>query len=165
MKSSNSHLRRHLFSALAAMTALLCHACTSDVAFSQYVQLPEDVWNKDSLAIFRADINDTIGVYDVWINTRNDNDYPFSNVWLFIDVFSPDGHHRRDTLDCTLAYPDGTWVGGGWGSLFSTRTPYMSAVRFPRSGPYTFRVSQGMRSDDLQGLHDIGILIQKHKEN
>lgn len=147
------------FLCAAASFALL--ACSQGVIFDEYESLTKEGWDKDSLAVFRADVEDSVGLYNIWVQVRNDNDYAFSNLWLFIDVISPDGFSRRDTLECILARPDGTWIGAGWGSLYSTRCPYKAMVRFSKPGPYTFRLTQGMRADCLAGIHDVGLLIQE----
>lgn len=146
--------------AACALVAVVLASCSHGVVFDEYESLAKDGWDKDSLAVFRANVDDSLGLYDIWVQVRNDNDYAFSNLWLFIDVVSPDGVSRRDTLECILARPDGEWIGGGWGSLYSVRCPYKRGVRFAKAGPYTFRVTQGMRADLLAGLHDIGLLIQ-----
>lgn len=162
MQMLNS-LTKNLAALIVAALSLLAVACTDGAMYDEYVSLADDGWDKDSLAVFRADVADTTALYDLWVRVRNDNDYAFANLWLFIDVVAPDGISRRDTLECILAKPDGTWLGGGWGSLFSQRCPYMNGVRFAKPGPYTFRVTQGMRADNLKGLHDIGLRIEPHK--
>lgn len=148
---------------LLAMLAVFVVSCTGgNVVYDEYVSLAKANWDKDSLAVFRTDIQDSTSLYDVFVQVRNDNDYAFANLWLFVDIVSPDGRMRRDTLECILANPDGSWLGGGWGSLYSMRCPYMSAVKFSRPGAYTFRFTQGMRKDQLVGIHDIGLLIESH---
>ena len=93
---------------------------------------------------------------------RNDNNYAYANLWLFIDVIDALGNARRDTIECLLAEPDGAWRGSGWGSLYTVRCPYLSDVRFATSGAHTFRLTQGMRDISLSGIHDIGLVIEKH---
>lgn len=147
--------------ALCAAVAMVCVSCSHGVIFDEYASLAKEGWDKDTLAVFRADVEDSVGTYNIWVQVRNDNDYAYANLWLFIDVISPDGITRRDTLECLLARPDGSWYGGGWGSLYSTRCPYKGMVKFSKPGPYTFRFTQGMRTDCLTGIHDIGLLIEE----
>lgn len=155
---------RHLFFILTALLLTILQSCSNKVAYDEFVSLADANWDKDTLAVFRADIQDSVSVYDIFIQVRNDNDYSFSNLWLFVDVISPDGRMRRDTVECTLANPDGSWLGGGWGSLYTLSCPYMSEIKFAKPGPYTFRMTQGMRKDQLKGIHDIGLLIETHQE-
>ncbi len=164
LKSVMMSMRSLVVALCAAACALIVSSCSNGVVYDEYVSIAKTGWDKDTLAIFRADVQDTLGVYDIMLQVRNDNEYSFSNLWLFIDVIAPDGHSRRDTVECILARTDGTWLGGGWGSLYNERCPYMSRVRFSAAGPYTFRITQGMRADNLVGIHDIGLLIEQHEE-
>ncbi len=164
MTTKNSQMGRalRLMSMVASVIACLglC-SCQSGVAYDEYVSIAKTGWDKDTLAVFRTDMSDSAGVYDIMVQVRNDNDYAYSNLWLFIDVIAPDGVSRRDTLECILARTDGSWLGSGWGSLYNEKCPYMRGVKFSKPGPYTFRITQGMRADELAGIHDIGLLIQK----
>lgn len=153
-------LSRCLSLCLCSVT-LLVAGCQGNTLYSDFRHLPEEAWKADSLAIFRVDIADTTQLYDVSVELRNDNNYGFANLWLFVDVVSPEGTIRRDTVECLLANPDGSWKGAGWGSLYSLRCPYLPAVRFARTGTYTFRFQQGMRDEQLEGIRDIGLLVEK----
>ena len=39
--------------------------------------------------------------------------------------------------------------------------PYKSNVYFPRNGTYKFKIQHGMRVEDLKGIYDIGMKIEK----
>ncbi|MCR5695539.1 MAG: gliding motility lipoprotein GldH [Marinilabiliaceae bacterium] len=143
---------------IASVTMLLT-ACNQRDVYNEYIALPDNGWNMDSLAVFRAEIDDTVSYYDIWVQMRHQSNYPYANLWLFIDLVSPDGDMVRDTLECFIAEPDGTWYGAGWGSLYSVRCPYRMHNRFRLPGCYTFRLTQGMRADEVQGIHSIGLRI------
>ena len=142
-----------------AFALTLFAACHNGDVYNEYIALPDKGWGKDSLAVFRAEITDTAQYYDVWVQMRHQSDYPYSNLWLFIDLVSPNGDQLRDTLECFIARPDGSWYGAGWGSLYSVRCPYRLHNRFRLPGCYTFRLNQGMRNDAIEGLHSIGLQI------
>lgn len=147
--------------AIVSATALSLHSCAGGALFDEFVSIPEGGWPADSLAVFRPTVEDTTKAYDVSLMVRNDNSYAFANIWLFVDIVSPDGLTKRDTLECVLANADGSWLGAGWGSFYTARCPYLRGVTFRRPGPYTFRVIHGMRTENLQGIHDIGICIEE----
>lgn len=146
--------------ALCATISLIMASCSSRDVYNEYVALPNTGWGTDSLAVFRANIDNTQPPYNIWLQIRNQNNYPYSNVWFFVDVISPDGYTLRDTLECTLAMPDGTWIGSGWGSLYSLQCPYRLGSRFAEKGTYTFRIAHGMRNNDIKGIHSIGLRIE-----
>lgn len=140
-------------------------SCNNDEIYNSYIALPNKGWGVDSLAVFRTQIDDTSIPYDLSIQIRNENSYPYANLWLFIDVVAPDGKMTRDTLECILAYPDGRWLGGGWGSLYTLQCPYRENTHFVLPGSYTFRISHGMRENDIKGIHSLGLRIEKKQNN
>lgn len=138
------------------------HSCREGVVLDQVVAFPNVGWNEDSLAVFRADIEDESKSYDLWIQLRNDNTYPYANLWLFVDVISAaDGVMVRDTMECVLSKPTGEWIGGGWGSLYTLECPYRINTKFANKGRYTFRISHGMRHEDIKGIHSLGLRIEE----
>ncbi len=140
---------------------ILLAGCGRQEVFNSFATIPQNGWNKDSLAVFRVDINQTDKPYDLFMQVRNDSRYPNSNLWLFVDVVSPDGHLQRDTLECMLADVTGRWLGAGWGSLYTLKCPYRMHTRFAAQGTYTFRVMHGMRQEDIEGIKNIGLLVRK----
>ena len=87
--------KKFLVAIVFALT--LFAACHNGDVYNEYIALPDKGWGKDSLAVFRAEITDTAQYYDVWVQMRHQSDYPYSNLWLFIDLVSPNGDQLRDT--------------------------------------------------------------------
>ena len=138
-------------------------SCNKGVVFDDVVSMPKSGWSDDSLAVFRVDISESTKNYDMWIQVRNDNTYAYANLWLFIDVISAsDGVMVRDTLDCVLAHPNGEWLGGGWGSLYTVDCPYRLNTKFATEGKYTCRISHGMRDESIIGIKSIGLRIKEN---
>ncbi len=136
-------------------------SCDHKVVMDQYVTIPDGGWSKDSMAVFHVDIENVQQAYNVIINIRNRSNYPNSNLWLFVDVISPSGQLMQQKVDCVLADDAGRWLGSGWGDLFHVEVPYQVGVKFAEPGKYTFRIVQGMRTDELDGIHNIGIRIEE----
>lgn len=135
--------------------------CKKPSVYNEFIAMPVNGWNLDSLAVFRVDINQPQIPHDLYIQIRNESRYPNSNLWLFIDVVSPDGHLQRDTLECQLADVNGKWLGSGWGSLYTLQCPYRMNTKFSAAGTYVFRMAHGMRQDDLLGIKNIGLRVEK----
>lgn len=153
--------RLNTFIALAALLALV--ACNNRTVYNQFVAMPPHGWNMDSLAVFRVEVAQPEAAHDLFIQIRNESRYPNSNLWLFIDVVSPDGHLQRDTLECLLADVNGRWLGAGWGTLYTLQCPYRINTKFSSAGTYIFRVGHGMRQEDLPGIKNIGLRVEKRK--
>ncbi len=140
-------------------TTILASACTENVVLQTSKSMPNAIWQKDSVVNFNYEWEDTTNTYNVVIDIRNQNNYPYQNFWLFANLYNPNGEVFRDTLECVLADNSGRWIGEGMGSVHHLPVSYLQDVKFPKSGKYRLELIQGMRTDSLQGISDIGIRI------
>ncbi|MDR2683160.1 MAG: gliding motility lipoprotein GldH [Dysgonamonadaceae bacterium] len=145
-------------SILALLMGLLLPACSQTEVFSKFQSLPETRWDKQEAIRFEAPIRDISVPYRVMIELRNNDHYPYRNIWLFVDYQTPGGSVRTDTLCTDLADAYGKWYGKGI-SLYSYSFPYQLHVQYPDTGTYTYTIRQGMRADVLNGIADVGLRI------
>lgn len=137
-------------------------ACDSNKIYNNFCSIGAKNWDKDSIVSFQFDIIDTTHNYNIFLNTRNLENYPFSNLWLFIDIIAPDKRTVRDTIEYQLAKPNGQWIGKGTTGIYLNQFNFKSNIYFPLSGNYEIRVQHGMRDSNLKGLRDIGLTIEKN---
>jgi len=135
-------------------------SCSPKEVFFEYHSFANDKWNRNDTAVFNVEITEKSQAYDVSIELRNNDAYPFSNIWLFVDYKLPNGKIRTDTVTADLADIYGKWYGKGM-SLYNLSIPYETAVLFPDTGTYTYSIRQGMRDDPLKGISDIGLKVSK----
>ncbi len=154
-------MKKHFSYFLVILLLVAVVSCDRKRVFESYRTLDKNGWNKDSVVVFHVQITDTFKCNNLYVNIRNKGTYPYSNLWLFLTVGSPDGTQRTDTVEFTLAEPSGRWKGSGIGGLHDNQFPYKSSVFFPRKGDYTFSIKQGMRDKVLQGIRDIGVRVEK----
>ncbi len=146
---------------IVLIIGFLFSGCDTNKVFEDYSPINPDGWHKDSLVVFDVPSEDTIANHNIYINIRNKGNYANSNIWLFLEVNSPGGEILTDTVEFTLAEPSGRWKGSGIGDLYDNQFLYRKNVFFPESGEYRFSLQQGMRSDVLPGINDVGIRIEK----
>jgi len=153
-------MRKFLKGLLAAAFVLLVVACKQNLVFEQYKTIQQKTWDKDSVLVFTVPVQDTLQNHNFYINIRNDVNYPYSNLWLFVTIEQPDGKTIEDKFEIALADPSGKWLGEGFGGLKTREAVYRRNVYFPMSGEYKVSIQQGMRQDQLKGISDVGIRIQ-----
>ncbi|ADQ80539.1 gliding motility-associated lipoprotein GldH [Paludibacter propionicigenes WB4] len=146
---------------LAIFVSLTFAACKNNDVFFQYKAVNAKGWNKDSLYTFDIQITDTTSTYNVYVNVRNRGEYPYQNLWLFLDKTSPDKVEMKDSIECYLADQRGKWLGSGIGSVMEMPILYQENVRFTKSGIYRYKIVHGMRDTTLTGINDIGMRIEK----
>lgn len=146
-----------VLSALAMI--VLFTACDSDVVFEENKSIEGAHWNAKDGKMFEFEVEDTLQLYNFYVNVRNGEEYPYSNLFLFIEMEFPNGKKSIDTLECPLADPAGNWYGSGLGDIYDNRILYHQRRKFPLSGHYKVGIFQAMRTENLEGIHDIGFRL------
>ena len=151
---------------IVGMVALLT-GCADNVVYQADVPVPEGTWDRAFTPKFEFDISDTVQRHDVYIDVRHTGQYPFSDLFLFVQLEGPGGRALRDTVDCLLADPTGRWYGKGLGFIFADRFQakvlYKLRNRFPSTGRYSITLEQAMRTEQLEGVLDIGVSVERAK--
>ena len=142
---------------LAAVTVLAA-ACSSRTAYSEFRDIPLSGWDKDSAVVYEVTVPDSLARYDVVLTVRHNQDYPYQNIWFFVEN-SLTG--ATDTLEYFLADQRGRWLGNGFGDRREMPCLIMQNVRWNRGNPTVFQVHQGMREDVLKGVTEVGLTVER----
>jgi gliding motility-associated lipoprotein GldH len=153
-------LKIFIYNIALLLIFLVFNGCDNQAIYDQSIPIKDEIWNRDNVLEFQVEIQDSIRPNDFYIQLRNTTDYPYSNLYFFLDTEFPNGEIIRDTIQCILAEPNGKWIGEGLGKIKSNRILLRNNVRFPYSGYYLFRVEHAMRVVDLAGIADFGIRIE-----
>jgi len=135
-------------------------ACTND-SFDKRTVIPEAEWRQEDRVAFDVDINDTVSGYEFGIGLRHLENYRYSNLFVFLHTRMPNGNLTHDTIECTLATPQGRWIGKSSGSMRDLTVALNENLQFPLAGTYHFEIEQAMREPILKGIADIGLYIEK----
>jgi gliding motility-associated lipoprotein GldH len=148
-------------SALIAVFFLIAifSSCDNKRFYEKNLAIKNEVWNVNDKPFFEIEVNDTLQAFNFYINIRNSSSYEYSNIFLFLNTYLPNGEQSRDTIECILADPRGNWLGKG-NEIIEHQILFKRRVRFPISGKYLFEFEQAMRKDDLEGILDIGLRIE-----
>lgn len=137
---------------------LFCYSCGTGSFYEHYQPVKDRYWEKEAEYYFSVEVTDTLLPYDISVEIRNNNLYPYQNFWLFCAEELPSGNIQKDTIEFLLADDYGKWLGKGI-SLFHSSVPIRKSYYFPEPGTYTFSFRQGMRNDRLPGIQEIGLKI------
>lgn len=151
---------------------LVLASCDSALVKSEYRATGNGSWDKDVVMEFSFSELDSIQKHDIYINVRNDESFPYNNLFLIAEMAFPTGEIVTDTLEYEMAMPDGTWLGKGYGSIKENKLWYKENIVFPTSGVYTLQISHAMRKNgnvngvvNLEGITDVGFeIVKSNKE-
>jgi len=136
-------------------------ACEGPAFFEEYQPLPGETWDVENQLEFKVDVEDTETLYNFFLNVRHTGNYPYANLYIFLDTEFPDNTIYTDTLECRLCDPAGKWYGSGLGDIRDLRVLFKLNTKLEETGTYTFRLEQGMREPQLKEIKDIGLRIEK----
>ena len=142
--------------------SLLLSSCgDADIVYQNSKVMENNTWNKDEGVSFDFEISDTTEFYDFYFNLRTTNLYEWSNLYMFVEIGSPENLFNIDTVEFSLANSVGEWTGVSSGSIVNNKILFISKKRFPSMGTYKLTFNQAMRQDDLTEVMDVGIIIKK----
>lgn len=146
--------------------ALIFVACDEKQYFDEY-QSTNGAWNKSDVKKFTFEQNDTINPYNLFINIRNNSDYPYNNLFVIVKMSNPNGKTIIDTLQYQMAKPDGTLLGNGFTDYKESKLFYRENYKFPVAGNYTIEIEQAVRENGkvkgdslIPGISDVGFRIE-----
>ena len=145
---------------------VLLVSCDKQRVFDEYKSVGKG-WNKDSIVSFNLPKIDTLKQYNLFLNIRSNNDYPFNNLFLIVSMEQPDKVTKVDTLEYQMADADGTLLGSGFTDIKESKLVYKERVNF-KSGDYKIHIRQAIRQtgkvegiQKLDGITEVGFRIEK----
>ena len=124
-------------------------------------------WNLEEPIKF--EITDTIDFSsNIFFYVRNNNDYPFSNIFLIASLKSNKKVYETDTLEYVMANNKGEWLGKGFSSIKESKLSWKRNWKPSFSPPYIFEIKQANRKigqikgdKNLFGILSLGLSIEK----
>ena len=158
MKIKNSILFILLF--------LLVISCDKKRVFDQYKSVG-NAWHKDSIVTFELPKLDSKKTFNLYVNVRDNDDYPFNNLFLIVSLEQPNHQVKVDTLEYQMTNPDGTLLGNGFSDIKENKLFYKDKVYFTQKGIYKIHIKHATRQTGkiegvtaLSGISDVGFRIE-----
>jgi len=136
-------------------------ACDNNRVYEENLKINDSIWEREEIARFEFDIEDSTANYELYLNFRHAGDYPYRNLYLFTHSIRPDGKQANDTAQMLLADSRGKWMGKGIGDIYDYQFKFKEGVLFPQRGTYSIGIEQAMRTKSLTNVTDIGISIKR----
>jgi len=152
-------------SGILLLAAILLFSCDKKRVFDEYKSVGS-AWHKDSIVTFDLPVLDSTKKYNLFVNLRDNNNYPFNNLFLIVALEMPNGFTKVDTLEYQMANPDGTLLGNGFSDIKESKLFYKEDVKF--RGKYKVHIKQAVRQSgkipgvqELDGITDVGFRIEQ----
>ncbi len=147
--------------------AMLLTSCLGDAVAGDSQSLPS-FWDSQLTVDFIIPGLEKEQDYNLYLQLRNTNEYPYSNIFLITTLRYPNGKTAVDTLEYRMARPDGTWLGAGIGNIKQSKLVLKEKIQFNEDGEYCLQIGQALRNNGevdgvrrLLGITDVGYTIEK----
>ena len=145
-------------------------ACQNHKMTEQTKDIDHKGWHKDSLLQLTFQPEHAGGTYDIFFLVRNDNRYPYANLFLIATI--ENGRQKIiDTLEYEMADAEGNWLGSGIWDLKESKLIYKKNYQPADTLPLHITVQQAVRKpgqiagdEYLPGIKTIGIIIEEKTE-
>lgn len=151
-------------SVILILVVTLFFSCDKKRVFDEYKSVGR-AWHKDSVVSFNLPDLDSTKRYNLFVTLRDNNDYPFNNLFLIVALEMPNGYTKVDTLEYQMAKPDGSLMGDGFSDIKENKLFYKEKVRF--RGKYKVNIKQAVRENGkvpgvvaLDGITEVGFRIE-----
>lgn len=155
-------------SILFILITFLLVSCDEKRVFDEYKSVGS-AWNKDSIVSFDLPKLEATKPYDLYLNLRNNDNYPFNNIFLLVSLENPDGLTKVDTLEYAMANNDGTLLGEGFSDTKESKLFFKENVFLSKKGQYKVKIQQAVRQNgkikgekELNGVTEVGFRIESN---
>ena len=153
-------------SILFILVLLLIISCDKERVIDEYKSVG-NAWHKDSIVTFELPKLDPKKSFNMYVNVRDNDDYPFNNLFLIVSLEQPNHQVKVDTLEYQMTDPDGTLLGDGFSDIKESRLFYKNKQSFTQKGIYKIHIRQANRETGkiegvttLPGISDVGFRIE-----
>ena len=151
---------------LILTVAMLFICCDKKRVFDEYKSVGKS-WDKDSIVTFNLPELDSTKQYNLFLNIRDNSNYPYSNLFLIVSLVAPNGFTQVDTLEYLMADNEGNLLGEGFTDVKTSKLVYKERTKF-KAGKNTLHIKQAVREtgkingvEKLDGITDVGFRIEK----
>lgn len=144
------------------LLAILLGSCGEADFFNESRPIEGQSWAYKNKLSFTVDVTDTISPFNVFIDFRNNDNYPYSDIYFFFDIDFPNGKHANDTIFYPVMDRMGKWHGKNSGSIVDNHILIKPNIIFPLKGKYTMHIRHAMRDENLAGVEDVGLSISSN---
>lgn len=140
-------------------------SCDKKRVFDEYKSVGKS-WDKDSVVSFDLPQMDPKKQYNLFVNIRDNNDYPFNNLFLIVAMEQPNKMTLVDTLEYQMANEDGSLLGEGFTDVKESKLVYKERMKF-KPGSYKIHIRHAVRQTGkvvgvkkLDGITEVGFRIE-----
>lgn len=152
---------KHLKAICLVLIVMLSSSCVDRIMYRSYHHFPKERWGKGDTVALNIHIVDSVYSHTkITFLVRNLSSYSYQDFSATVLHNLPDSTSWKSSrVSFILANKDGQWRGSGWAGLYQSSVS-LGEIDAP-PGNYTFKIAHQMQDEQLTGINDIGILVER----
>ncbi|WP_083721948.1 gliding motility lipoprotein GldH [[Flexibacter] sp. ATCC 35208] len=144
------------------LVAASCEPMKMDT-YEKNLEIPGHEWAYNYKPAFEVTLQpaDTAYLYNIYVNIRHKDAYPYSNIYLLIDTQFPGEQPIPQRVELPLADMTGKWLGSGLDDIYEHQIPIQQHAILNKPGIYKFTFEQNMRQNPLPDIMNVGLRVEK----
>ena len=158
------------FSTFSLLSLGFIFSCSKPPFFMNYKDF-NGQWPVDEKVLFTLDKGNENQV-NLMIYIRNNNHYPYSNLFLIAKLKTGDSLLLCDTLEYAMADARGKWLGKGFLEVKESKLWWRENYQLPAVENINVQLEHALRSnnseqglDNLEGIVGVGFAVEEIQED
>ncbi len=139
---------------------LLFSSCGPSYYYDQTESIPENGWFYDDMKTFEINIEDTLKIYNLYLDLEHDKSFPKQNLYVQIHTSFPGGEQIKEQLSINLMDKTGLWHGDCSGEECDLRVNIQQGAFFNAVGKHKIAIEQFMRIDPVPSIISVSLRIE-----
>lgn len=137
--------------------------CNKNRIFHEVKKFDDYKWNKTERLDFEFTIEQPYIAYELWLNLRYIQGFPYKYLHLLVTITEPDGKIKTNELTIQIISDDKKYIGDGAGSYWDLDYP-IPDYKFNQKGKYKITIEHAMKENILTPIGEVGLTVNKSKE-
>lgn len=135
--------------------------CDQNRVFEKNTKVSDYHWSWENKISFEVEIEDTTSLYNIYLNIRHGWQYPYSNLWVIVHTYFPNGDHLERRVQIEMADKSGKPYADCSGDICDLQVPIQQGAYFEKPGKYKWEIEQNMRQNPLPMIMAVGLRLEK----
>lgn len=140
-------------------------SCGENFVYSEEKVIQNAQWTYEDTLDFAIPIQDTTGVYNLYLDINHTIDYPYQNIYLKVATIYPSGKRVEELLPIDFADKAGQWYGDCSGENCELRVNIQQRAYFNEVGTHHVVFEQYLRESPLLGIKKISLRLEEIMAN
>lgn len=135
-------------------------ACESKF-YKKFETIEKHQWNRKNILKYEVDIQETTAKYKIIAAFRYSPIVNQSVLKIKLNLISPSAKTETSEIEIPVKDTAGNQLGEAMGDIADIQKVIQENYTFAEKGKYTFEITQNMTPEEVGGIYEVGLIVEK----